>query len=259
MSDPSDSDDDRSNSEDGRSDNEVLDVNYLNAKLKYKVSDPNGVEKPLPYFKSNQHKSVPIVGQSKPSKKKIYNIMHTLNEMTELIEVTSYPTLLHFGMGLATVNTTVLPSDEASLFVLSAARDCVIRATDVLRQIGIAPKNPNIKFRGDVIAAGMIEYWQKGEECRGYHELFFNGLFLVLYGGLGDTAEGITESVKNYYDYHFGRAYIVEGKKTERFETLDIELGYFDEISYAFFPNKRAAEGSTPKSAKKQKCNRHEK
>ena len=156
MSKTSDSEDDNS---------ESADEMYLNKKLKYKVLDSNGKEKPRPYFKLNHHKSVPVIGQTADSKKLIFDILHSLNKMTELIDVSRYSTLLNFGMGLAAIDHTEMPSDESSLFVLFAAKDCAVRANHILRQVGTKPKKPDIKFRGDVIAAGMIEYWQKGEEC----------------------------------------------------------------------------------------------
>ena len=50
-----------------------------------------------------------------------------------------------------------------------------------------------------------VEYWEKGNKCHGYHELFFNGLFLVLYRGIGNNAVGILISVKVFQAYHFER------------------------------------------------------
>ena len=44
---------------------------YLNPRLVYKVADLSGKEKPCPYFKSNQPKTVPKIGQSQYSKKLI--------------------------------------------------------------------------------------------------------------------------------------------------------------------------------------------
>ena len=125
----------------------------------------------------------------------IKSIFHSLNKLAVPIEVSHYSTLLSFGMGIAAVNRTEAPSKESSLFVLHAAQDCAIRATDILRQEGIAPLNPYLSFNGDVIAAGMAEYWQKGDKCRGYHELFFNGLLVVLYSGLGNRAGVILHSL----------------------------------------------------------------
>ena len=62
-------------------------------------------------------------------------------------------------MGLAAINRTEAPSQELGLFVLFATPDCAIRATAILRQQGVAPSNPNLSFRGNVIAAaGMAEY-----------------------------------------------------------------------------------------------------
>ena len=106
----------------------------------------------------------------------------------------------------------------------------------------------------------MAEYWQKGAECRGYHELFFNGLFVVLYdGGLGHTAVGILESVKNYCDYHFERPYIVGDEDPNYYDLIALEPGIVDEISYAFFPNKRNAETTPAKNGKKQRSNKYAK
>ena len=103
-------------------------------------------------------------------------------------------------MGLTTINGTEQPSHKLSLFVLHAARNCAIRALQILRQQGVGLKNPNLSFCGDVIAAGMAEYWEKGGKCHGYHELFFNGLFIVLYGGIENKAVGILNRVKAYYN-----------------------------------------------------------
>ena len=41
---------------------------YLNLNLVYKECDLNGKEKPCPYFKSNQPKTIEVIGQGKPSK-----------------------------------------------------------------------------------------------------------------------------------------------------------------------------------------------
>ena len=92
---------------------------YLHKDLKYKVGDSSGKEKPRPFFKSNQHKSVPIVGQTKDSKHFIYDILHSLNEMPDPIEVSNYPTLLHFGMGLATIEGTELARSSFRRFKIS--------------------------------------------------------------------------------------------------------------------------------------------
>ena len=100
----------------------------------------------------------------------------------------------------------------------------------------------------------MAEYWQKGGECHGYHELFFNGLFVVLYRGiLGNKAEGILSSVKAYYAYHFERLYIVDPNKLKEYNIMSLEPRIIDEISYATFPNKRNTEMTPAKIAKKQK------
>ena len=233
---------------------------YLNPNLEYKVLDSNGNEKPRSYFKLNLHKSIPTIGKSQHSKKLIMDILHSLNELTDPIKVSCYLTLLSFGMGLAAINETEAPSQELSLFVLFAAQDCAIRATNILSQIGVGPSNSNLSFCGDVIAAGMAEYWQKGAECCGYHELFFNGLFVVLYGGLGNTSEGILRSVKDYHDYHFERPYVVEDEDPDHYDLMALEPGIIDEISYAFFPNsKRNAETTPAKNRKKQKSSKHAK
>ena len=77
---------------------------YLNKKLEYKVYDLNGKEKPRPYFKLNQHGSVPTIGQDKHSKKLIMDIWHSLNKTTEPIVVSRYSTLLSYGMGIASID-----------------------------------------------------------------------------------------------------------------------------------------------------------
>ena len=100
---------------------------YLNPCLVYKVADLSSKEKPCClYFKLNQPKTAPTIDQSQYSKKLIMDIMYSLNELPELIEVSCYSTLLSFGMGLAAINRTEAPSKESSLFVLYAAQDCAI-------------------------------------------------------------------------------------------------------------------------------------
>ena len=99
----------------------------------------------------------------------------------------------------------------------------------------------------------MAEYWQKGSKCRGYHELFFNGLFVVLYRGIGNKAEGILNSVKAYYAYHFERLYVVDPEELKECNIMCLEPRIIDEISYATFPNKRSAETTPTKTTKKQK------
>ena len=181
------------------------------------------------------------------------DIIYFLNQLPDPIEVSRYSTLLSFGMGLAAIDRTEeAPSKESSLFVLYAARDCAIRATDILRQEGIAPSNPYLCFCGDIIAAGMAEYWQKGSKCQGYHELFFNGgLFVVLYGGLGNKAKGILNSVKSYCAYHFERPYIIDKEDLKEYNIVCLEPGLIDEIGYATFPNKRSAQLTPAKNGKK--------
>ena len=232
------SDNEESNGNDVSEEEDVEEM-HLNPNLVYKVGDLNSKEKPCPYFKSNQPKTVAAIGQDKGSKSLIMDIMHSLNKLTDTIKVSCYSTLIAFGMGVAAVDTTEAPSKESSLFVLYAVQDCAIRATAILRQEGIAPSNPYLSFRSNVIAAGLAEYWQKGAKCCSYHELFFNGLLVVLHGGLGNRAEGILHSVKDYYAYHFERAYIVDDRNRKEFDLMALEPGIFNEISYATFPNKR--------------------
>ena len=77
---------------------------YLNKGLIYKeVLDCNGKELAHRFFKSNQPETKPV-GQTQTSKKIIKNIFHSLIELNKMIEVSHYPTLLSFGMGLATID-----------------------------------------------------------------------------------------------------------------------------------------------------------
>ena len=101
----------------------------------------------------------------------------------------------------------------------------------------------------------MAEYWQKGSKCCGYHELFFNGLFVVLYRGLGNKAKGILNNVKSYYAYHFERLYVINKEDLKEYNIVCLEPGLIDEISYATFPNRKSAEMTLAKNGKKPgKC-----
>ena len=67
--------------------------------------------------------------------------------------------------------------------------------------------------------------------------------------------------MKDYYDYHFERPYVVKNQGPQYYDLMELEPGFIDEIIYAFFPTKRNAEAApTPaKCGKKQKSNKHAK
>ena len=167
-----------------------------------------------------------------------------------MIEVSHDPTLLSFGMGLATIDGEGNPGFASSVFVLQAARDCALRVQHIFWQQDVGPDNPNLSFYGDVIGAGMAEYWESGCKCHGYHELFLNGLLLVLYGGIRNCAVGILDSAKAFWAYHIQRAFITDLTKLE---VMSIESGITDEISYATFPGKRNTDKTQNKSSKKHR------
>ena len=167
---------------------------YLNKHLLYKVMDCNGKEIVGPFFKSKEPKAK-AVGQTLIGKKIIKNIFYFLIQLNEMIEVSHYPTLLSIGMGLATIDGES-PTSAASVFVLQAARNCAIRVQHILRQKEIGPKNLNQRFYGNVIGAGMAQYWESGCKCPGHHDFFFNRLLTIVYGGIGNIAEGILDSVE---------------------------------------------------------------
>ena len=96
---------------------------YLNKDLVNKVMDCNDKEIVCPFFKSNQPKAK-LVGQMLISKKIIKNIFYSLIQLNEMIEVSHYPTLLSFGMGIATIDGESGPASAASVFVLQALRLC---------------------------------------------------------------------------------------------------------------------------------------
>ena len=74
----------------------------------------------------------------------------------------------------------------------------------------------------------------------------------MLYGGLGNKADGILSSVKSYYSYHFERLYVVnKEEQLKEYNIVPLEPGLFDEIGYATFPNKRSAEMTPGKNGKK--------
>ena len=106
----------------------------------------------------NQPKTNPVIGVDKPSKQLIKSILHSLNELETPIKVSSYSTLLAFGMEISGVNRTEAPNKESSLFVLHAAQDCAIRATDILSQEGIAPSNPYLSFNLSLMSTHSCIY-----------------------------------------------------------------------------------------------------
>ena len=79
----------------------------------------------------------------------------------------------------------------------------------------------------------------------------------MLYGGLGNKAEGILSSVKSYYSYHLERLYVVDEEELEEYDIVSLEPRPFDEIGYATFPNKGSAETTLGKNGKKP--NKHAK
>ena len=76
---------------------------------------------------------------------------------------------------------------EVLAFVPQVARDCVIRAKDVIGAVSeeLQFPNPKLRFSGKIIAMGMSHYRGHGSSCNGFHELFFNGLMFVLQGVVG--------------------------------------------------------------------------
>ena len=81
---------------------------------------------------------------------------------------------------------------DVLMFIGQAARDCEIRAKDVMAEVKEEfrlPNQPNLKLRlnGKIIAMGMSHYRGHGNPCNGFHELFFNGLMFVLHGVVGDN------------------------------------------------------------------------
>ena len=138
------------------------------------------------------------VGQTQTSKKIIKKIFHSLIELNKMIlRCLTIQNPSEFWNGACTtIDGEDNPGLAASVFVLQAACYCAVRAQHMLRQQDIGPDHPNLSFYGDVIGAGMAEYWESGCKCHDYHELFFNRLLLVLYGGIGNSAEGILDNAE---------------------------------------------------------------
>ena len=107
-------------------DDDSGDDSYLNEILTYKIIDSDDKELPRPFFETNQPKTQAVIGLSQRSKMWITDILYSLNELPEMIEVSRYSMLIGYGMGLATIGRTEAPSQLSSLFVLLAARDCAI-------------------------------------------------------------------------------------------------------------------------------------
>ena len=77
-------------------------------------------------------------------------------------------------------------------FIPQAARDCEIRAKDVMGNVkeSLQLRDPKLRLSGKIIAMGTSHYRRIGHPCNGFHELFFNGLMFVLQGIVGvDIAE----------------------------------------------------------------------
>ena len=111
---------------------------------------------------------------------------------------------------------------EVLKFIPQAARDCSIRAKDVMEAVSDKLKFPNPKLRlnGKEIAMGMSHYRRHGQPCNGFHELFFNGVMFVLQGIVGAN---FTELERNVELFTVGQYEVIAKGGKYKLDTLLIE------------------------------------
>ena len=126
-------------------------------------------------------------------------------------------------------------------FIAQAAKDCTIRAKDVVMNTSGAeiPVNPVFELSGSIIAMGMGHYRRVEDcPCNRYDELFFNGLLYFLYGVIGGT----TVELLSIHTGSFQRFYF-DTKDTGYQYTMDllaIKSDSHDDIDYVQFGKNNA-------------------
>ena len=113
----------------------VSDIAAFYNAINYKLPKPN--HEGTPYFPSapeDQRGSSYIIDRDRDTKCMTKNIIYTIYKWGDIL-VLSYKTLLVIGFLLAEMDEQDHMSGEVAAFVPQAARDCVIRAKDVMGEV----------------------------------------------------------------------------------------------------------------------------
>ena len=119
------------------------------------------------------------------------------------ILVSSYQALCAIGFCLAEMHEEDNMDYKVLAFILQAARDCAIRAKDVMDAVTEVnhPPRPKLRINWSIIAMAMGYYPRVGQPCSGYHELFFNGLLYVLFGVVGNTNKDLFRNTRFFENF----------------------------------------------------------
>ena len=169
---------------------------------------PNADHEGSPYFPSaqeGQNGSAHVVDRNREARGVTENIIYSIYEWGDIL-VSSYKTLLAIGFCLVEMDERDSMTFEVLSFVTQAARDCAIRAKDVMGAVhgDLQIPNPRLRISGKVIAMGMGHYRRHGRPCNGFHELFFNGLVQVLHGTLGANFRELERNADLFAAGQFG-------------------------------------------------------
>ena len=140
-----------------------------------------------PYFPS-RHGVTNLVDATRNGRGNTNLIIFLIYQWGTLL-VLSFQALLVIRFCLVEMNEEDNMYFDVLTFIAQAARDCEIRAKDVMSAVTEVNRPARLKLRlnGRIIAMGMAYYHRVGRPCSGFHELFFNGLMYVLQGVVGST------------------------------------------------------------------------
>ena len=217
-----------------------------------------------PWFPSNLSQTKKRIDDDYSGKKTTWNVIFSV-ALLPYIDVSCVVNLAYVGLGLAILDEGNKVREDAAFFIYAASWDIGVRATVLLSRISEESRPPTLTFSGTSIAASMARYLEFGDPCYGFYELFLNGILLILYGGMGENAEGVLNSETGFKEFHLTK----KGTSDVRdFDSLEIEPDAADGLTFARFreeplarlikmeeddDTKMPARSSTPKSSKKRK------
>ena len=133
---------------------------------------------------------------------------------------------------------------EVLTFITQAARDCEIRAKDVMSVVNesLRPLNPKLRLSSRIIAMGMAYYCRVGRPCNGFHELFFNRLMYVLQGVVGTTLSDLEQNAQLFAGFQFqmqvtGNRYTLDPLSIEHIAGDDMSMLQFGKENQAVVIN----------------------
>ena len=121
----------------------------------------------------------------------------------ERVFASSYKDLVEIGRGLARIHHRDKICTEMSQFIHLAASDCVCRVKDLCNNTKTNSVEIVLTFQGTFIAAGMAYYLKSSNQCWGYHELFFNGLFTILHGACRHSFSKLNSYILSFEKWCF--------------------------------------------------------